>query len=209
MLRDVDWSTHPHAPGGAPFRIKGVAYRDTIARHEALRGGVAALRRELPTEPLRRFYDGPFTAGGWYDVFPMVSIDAAAARLRGQSFEQSLREGTRAQAHAVLNGVYRTMLTLFSPTASAWALPRASATYFDFGETTTSRAGPQRVEGLCKGVPSAIADWFSLSCLEFALVALELSGAREPRLQWLPPRGAGVRAGLPVVDLRFELRWSP
>lgn len=207
MLREIDWSTHPHAPGASPFRIKGVAYRDTIARHDSLPGGAARVRSELPTEALKNFYDGPFTAGGWYDVFPMVAVDAAAARVKGISFEQSLRDGTRAQARSVLNGVYRAMLALFSPSASAWALPRASSTYFDFGEVTTSRAGPQRVEGLCKAIPAPLGDWYSISCLEFSVVAMELSGAQNPRLLWMPPKPAGTRASLPLVDLAFELRW--
>lgn len=207
MLREIDWGAHPFAPGASPFHIKGVAYRDTITRHASLPGGAARVRAELPTEALRRFYDGPFTAGGWYDVFPMVAIDAAAARVREVPFEQSLREGTRAQARSVLRGVYRTMLSLFSPAASAWALPRASATYFDFGDVSTSRAGDSRVRGVCRAIPAPLSEWYAISCLEFTLVAIELSGALGAGLEWSPPKSAGTRASMPLVDLAFDLHW--
>lgn len=195
------------APGASPFRIKGVAWRDTIARHDELPGGSAAVRALLPSDAHRRFYEQTFLASGWYDVMPMLFADAAAAKVAGVSFERSLRQGTRRQAHRVLSGIYRSFVKLMVPSAVAWALPRLAANYYDFGEVTTERVGAQHVRGVVRGIPVVAADWYAITSLEFVLVALELCGCVRPTLDWEIPAGANVREGYAITDLGFDIRW--
>jgi hypothetical protein len=195
-------------PGASPFHLKGTAYRNTVERHARSAPGREAVRAQLPTDALRSFYDQTFLVGGWYDVFPVVAIDAAFARTLGLEFGESLRVGTRSQANEVLHGVYRPILRLFSPKTIAWALPRLIATYYDFGQLETNRAVDGAFEGSISGVPAALADWYAVCSGEFVLAALELSGAKSPRIEWVPPKRDGARASHPLVCLRFTLTWG-
>jgi hypothetical protein len=197
----------PTAPGQSPFRIKGIAWRDTIARHEELPGGASAVSALLPSEPLRRFYAQSFLSSGWYDVMPMMFVDAAAAKIMGVSFEDSLRAGTRRQAHRVLSGIYRSFVKLMVPSAVAWALPRLAANYYDFGEVKTERVSVQHVRGVVAGVPVVLADWYAITSLEFVLVALELCGCVRPSLEWVIPASSSFRDGFALADLEFDIRW--
>ncbi len=121
---------------------------------------------------------------------------------------ESLRLGTRNQANEVLRGVYRPILRLFSPKTIAWALPRLIATYYGFGELETNRSVDGVFEGYISGVPAVLADWYGVSSGEFVLAALELSGARSPRIEWVAPKRDGARGGHPLGSLRFTLTWG-
>jgi hypothetical protein len=195
------------APGDSPFRIKGVAWRDTLARHQELPGGCEAVARQLPNDSLRGFYAQSFLASGWYDVLPMMFVDAAAARVAGLDYGESLRSGTRRQANRVLSGVYRTFMRMMVPSAVAWSLPRLAASYYDFGAVETERVDAQHVRGTVRGVPRVLAAWYATSSLEFVLVALELSGCVRPTLDWAAPHGGGTRDGYVLTDLTFDIRW--
>ncbi len=195
------------APGESPFRIKGVAWRDTIARHEEIAGGPAAVAAELPTDALRAFYAQSFLASGWYDVLPMMFVDAAAARVAGIAYADQLRSGTRRQAHRVLSGVYRAFMRMMVPSAVAWSLPRLSASYYDFGSVATERLGAQHVRGTVRGVPRVLAGWYATTSLEFVLVALELSGCVRPTFDWMAPHLGETREGYALTDLTFDIRW--
>ncbi len=195
------------APGASPFRIKGVAWLDTVSRHHELPGGCAAVAALLPTDAHRRFYEQSFLPSGWYDVMPMLFVDAAAAKLQGLSFERSLRTGTRRQAHRVLSGIYRSFVKLMVPSAVAWAIPRLAANYYDFGDVTTERVSVQHVRGCVKGIPIVLADWYAITSLEFVLVALELCGCVRPTVEWGIPAGSMQREGFVLADLAFDIRW--
>jgi hypothetical protein len=197
----------PTAPGHSPFRIKGVAWCETIARHEELPGGRSAVSALLPTEPLRRFYAQSFLPSGWYDVMPMLFVDAAAAKVMGVPLVEALRVGTRWQAHRVLSGIYRSFVKVMVPSAIAWAIPRLAANYFDFGAVTTQRVSVQRVRGVVAGVPVALAEWYAVTAGEFVLVALELCGCVRPSLEWEIPARSSFRDGFALVDLVFDIRW--
>lgn len=206
-VREPSIEQIPVAPGASPFRIKGLAWRDTIARHEELPGGCAAVSALLPTDAHRRFYEQSFLSTGWYDVMPMLFVDAAAASVQGLSLEQSLRTGTRRQAHRVLSGIYRSFVKLMVPSAVAWAIPRLAANYYDFGTVTTERVSVQHVRGVVAGVPVVLADWYAITSLEFVLVALELCGCVRPTLEWVIPASSATREGFALTNLEFDIRW--
>lgn len=197
----------PTGPGLSPFRIKGIAWRDTIARHDELPGGCAAVAALLPNDAHRAFYAQSFLSSGWYDVMPMLFVDSASARVQGLPFEQSLRVGTRRQAHRVLSGIYRSFVKLMVPSAVAWAIPRLAANYYDFGEVRTERVSVQHVRGVVRGVPVVLADWYAITSLEFVLVALELCGCVRPTLEWVIPASDARRDGFALTDLEFAIRW--
>ncbi|MDP3276260.1 MAG: hypothetical protein Q8Q09_13755 [Deltaproteobacteria bacterium] len=197
----------PTAPGESPFRVKGVAWLDTLARHGELPGGTQAVMALLPSEGLRDYYSQPFLSTSWYDVMPMIFADAAAAAVANVSFEASLHDGSRRQAHRAFAGIYRSFVRLLVPSAVAWALPRLATTYFDFGPVTTERLGAQHVRGTVSGVPAFLADWYEIAALEFVLVALEYSGCVRPKLEWSERSEAGTLQGFLLQNLTFDITW--
>jgi hypothetical protein len=206
-LREPSLEEISTEPGQSPFRIKGVAWRDTVARHAELAGGCERVAAELPTDAHRRFYQQPFLASGWYDVLPMLFVDAAAARVSGLDYGESLRQGTRRQATRVLSGIYKGFVRMMVPSAVAWALPRLASSYYDFGKVETERVGAQQVRGRVLGIPQVLAGWYALTSLEYVLVALELCGCVRPALDWSAPTGHATRDGYAMTELAFDIRW--
>ncbi|MBL8683650.1 MAG: hypothetical protein JNK05_31050 [Myxococcales bacterium] len=214
-VREPTLETIPTEPGKSPFRIKGVAWLDTLARHSELPGGCSAVASLLPTPAHRAYYEQSFLPSGWYDVLPMLFCDAAAARVAGLTLEDSLRQGTRRHAHRVLSGIYRSFVRVLVPSAVAWALPRLASNYYDFGSVTTERVSVQHVRGTVRGVPEVVADWYAVTSLEFVLVALDLCGCVKPTLDWTThstrddPRRAAREpsGGFALTDLDFDIRW--
>lgn len=207
-LREFTFADLPFAPGESPYRMKGVAFRETIELFDKQPSGFERVKAALPTAELRRFFEQPFTPAGWYDVFAMAQLDMAAARAFRLSYDQWLRDSTRAQAQSVLHGIYRSFARMMAPSTIAWALPRVSATYFDFGKLTTHRSSPQSVTATFEDVPMLLAGWFSVVTGEFALEALKIAGTPQARLQWAPLTPRGARAGVALARLEFRFEWS-
>lgn len=206
-VREPTLEEIPTQPGESPFRIKGVAWQDTLARHQELPGGCDAVAALLPTEAHRSFYRQPFLASRFYDVMPMLFCDAAAAKVAGVPLDESLRSGTRRQAYRVLSGIYKSFVRLMVPSAVAWAIPRLASNYYDFGAVSTERLGVQHVRGRVVGVPEVLASWYALTSLEFVLVALELCGCVRPSLEMRALEGRSLRDGFVMLDLDFDIRW--
>jgi hypothetical protein len=211
-VREPTLEAIPTEPGKSPFRIKGVAWIDTLARHNELPGGCSAVASLLPTPAHRAYYEQSFLPSGWYDVLPMLFCDAAAARVMGLSLEDSLRQGTRRHAHRVLSGIYRSFVRVLVPSAVAWAIPRLASNYYDFGSVTTERVSVQHVRGTVRGIPEVLAEWYAVTSLEFVLVALELCGCVRPSLDWTTGRAPSEqqptsREGFALTDLDFDIRW--
>jgi hypothetical protein len=63
-------------------------------------------------------------AGGWYDVLPMIWLDAAKAEIAGFSSERSLVLQSTRQARATLGGVSKALRRRLSSGTTAAVLPR-------------------------------------------------------------------------------------
>src|SRR5579862_3088461 len=85
-------ATLPFAPGASPFRQKGNAFLGDFEYYAAkVPGGPGAVLAAIPDAPTRAFLSQRFVASEWYDAYPNVSMQLAAARLCGLSFEEHRR----------------------------------------------------------------------------------------------------------------------
>lgn len=197
----------PFAIGEGPFHIKGTALRAALGFYATQPGGLARVR--AAAEPyLHRYFDEPILAGGWYDVFVSVAIDFAAARAFSRLPEEWLTYSTESQARAMLRGVYKTMLSMFTPGAMAWSLPRVSGTFFDFAQLETVERAPGRYAAEVTGVPMVLAGWYQRIAGDFAVEAMRIRGIRDPSYDWSPPRDAGPRHQLRLARMTLTFRWS-
>lgn len=198
----------PCAIGASPFRIKGMAYRQTWESCADLPGGPAAVAARLPGGEAGAFLQQTFLAGGWYDVLPMIWLDAAKAEVAGLAYERSLAQQSARHARATLGGIYQAFLRLISAGMTASVLPRMMQTYYDFGELTTSHAAPDHVSVVVRGIPLLIADWYMICSGAFVTEALSLGGAHRPSASWGTPKASGMRGRFALTDLTCHLRWG-
>lgn len=207
-LREFTYDELPFAPGESPFRMKGVAFRETLEQFAKVPDGLERVRSKLATDALRRYFEQPFVAGGWYDVFAMAQLDMAAARAFGVSFEGWLRDSTRKQVATSMSGIYRSLMKLLSPATLAWGLPRIATTYFDFGNVSTRRSSPASVRMSVEGVPTLLVPWFQFVCAEFTVEALHVAGTPEARASWEGVSPTGPRHGVQTSRMEVEFRWK-
>jgi hypothetical protein len=201
----------PFAPGEAPFHIKGVAYTRSLAYIDGrVLGGRAAVLGALVAgdAALRRFFEQPFLASAWYDVFPLVALFGAAARRVSVPSVTFLREVSRHQASEDIHGIYRFMLKLVSPERIIERLPRVAAQYFDFVTAEVRKLGARSYESIGHGVPAPLLDLYMAVTENFLLVALETAGAKNPRNIWSPSEPEGEAHGLLLMQTRRELTWE-
>src|SRR4051812_12259661 len=131
VLRDKPSFERLPAPAGkSPFRMKGqafVGHMKYVAAH--LPGGTKTFLGGIADPEMRAFFEQPFLASSWYDVFPLVAAGSVCAKIAGVTLREFLRTRTRWQAERDINGVYRFMLNLVSPEAVAMRMPRLIAQY--------------------------------------------------------------------------------
>lgn len=197
----------PFSVGDGPFHIKGTALRGALEFYSKMPGGLPRIRQSVQDPRLLRYFDEPVLAGTWYDVFASAAIDFAAARAHNRTPEDWLTESTIMQARAMLRGVYKAMLSLFTPGAMAWSIPRVSATFFDFSEMHTVERGPTHYSGEVQGVPMVLAGWWQRIAGDFAVEAMRIRGVREPRFDWTTPRETGTQRGLRVCRMTATFSW--
>ena len=200
--------TLPFAPGEAPFRIKGTAYRghlDYVAEH--VPGGVDAMCEAMEDERLAAFFRQHFLASTLYDVFPLARAGAVCAAMAGMGFLEFVRMRAVIQAKSDVGGVYRVLLAMASPTAVATRLPRLVGQYFDFGETTAEHPERGHVIATRTGTPQALAPWYTMVSDGYCEVVLTRAGARNVVLK-TTQQPSGTRHGIPIVDLTLDMRFD-
>jgi hypothetical protein len=198
----------PFAPGDAPFKIKGVAYKGHLEYTDRfVPGGVEAMKQQFRDPKLTRFFEQPFLAASMYDVFPLAQAGVACADLTKLSFAQFLRIRSRVQAETDIKGVYKFLMNLVSGEAIAKRIPKIIGTYFDFVETEIASHGPNEVEGFQRGLPDILAPWYSLTASTYLETALTLAGKTAPGTDMERHPTGGRSHGLSLTDVRFHVRW--
>ena len=189
--------------GKSPFRAKGVLYLGTqafFAEHH----GFDALLLGMEEPELREFISQRFLAASYYDVSPVPTLIAYEARALRMSVESYLLHRTRFQANKDLGGVYAWLLRLASPPLIARHLPRIMMQMFDFATVEILREEPNETWAKMSGIPMSLAPWLEVGLSVYAETALRLAGTRATTTTSVKP--AGVRAGLPLVELTVSLR---
>jgi hypothetical protein len=198
----------PFAPGEAPFRVKGTAYRGHLEYVEQhVPGGVAAMCEAFDDPRHRAFFGQPFLAASLYDVFPLALAGVVCGRLTGQPYLDFVRVRAQAQARSDLGGVYKVLLALASPQAVASRIPRLMGQYFDFGDTTIEQRAPSWIVATRSGLPAPIAPWYAAVSEGYSRVVLAQAGGTEPQLDVVAVEPNGRQAGVDLVKLVFDLRW--
>jgi hypothetical protein len=199
----------PFRPGTSPFHMKGVGYRGHLEYvQSSVPGGLRAMIDGLVDPDLKEFYARTFLASTWYDVLPILPATEVAARLLGMTFEQFVRFRVRLQAQSDARGVYKLLLKLASPELVAKNLPRLASLYYNFGTTTVRLLRPRVVEAVRVQVPKPVASWYAMVSESYCESALEIAGAREPRMRTVDTARDGAISGVDTVSLRFELTWE-
>jgi hypothetical protein len=198
----------PFRPGESPFRQKGTAYIGDLEYFAAkVPGGSGAVLRAVADAPTRAFLSQRFVASDWYDAYPNLAMQLAAARLSGLSFEEHRRRVGGFHATA-LGGLYRALLRVVSNENVAIWGPRAAALYWNFGRTVTTVAGPNEVTAVRYGTPKGLLRWFAWAAVGFADATLRLAGAKEASTTTGEVEADGEQAGQELCSLRMRMVWK-
>ncbi len=196
------------APGESPFLAKGIIFSTAHAFYDQrVPGGMAAVREQIKDPATLAFLDQRFLTGGWYDLFPVLTLSAAAARACQANAHDLLREGARWQAERDLRGLYRVVLAVASPSAVALRLPALSKQYFNFGEADGTMIADNVLESNRWGIPQPLETWFVTATSGYVPVALGMAGAKNVQIRSESAPDARAH-GVPTVRIKFEIRWE-
>ena len=195
-------------PGHSPFCIKGTALNDALFNMDRLPGKRRACIDRVPSPALRQFFDQIFLASGWYDLYPLLFLNDAAAAIAGVSYEQWLRDSSAEHAEIVLGGIYRFVLRVLSPSTMTTGLTRLAAMYFNFVQVSRTAVRGGRMEILLDGAPAPIAEYLRGTVPAFLEVALRLAGQPAGQLTCSPARPSGSRVGIPIFSVLLTLPLS-
>ena len=199
----------PFPPGTSPFCIKGIFYRSNIEYAErVIPGGFAKVLGLIRDPVLRSFFEQPFTASSWYDIFPLAVIAYPCAELSDKTHEAYMRDRASYEAEEQGATTYRSLLALTSPAAVAVKLPLLGAQLYNFGTTDAREVGPRRVEVVRSGLPMPLVSWYVPSAEAYVKTALGLSGASKPRAQTSAYRLQGKLHGLSVGSVCHTFSWE-
>jgi serine/threonine-protein kinase len=199
----------PCAPGDSPFHIKGIGYRGLVQLIERrVPGGIDALAHELDDERIGVFLRQPFLAATWYDILPMMPINAAIGRVLGKPVEVLGREQGAQQARYDVERVYRRPFEVMSFETAAESLARFGRQYYDFGDCIGEQVSPGHVVVTRQGLPEFVLRWFAPMHAAYAEQILRMKGATFVEATVQPAVAAGTRVGMPIVDLRTDVFWS-
>jgi serine/threonine protein kinase len=200
----------PVPPGKGPFGLKGNAYRGIV--HHAKRlfppDGVDKLCEVIDDAAVSEFLRQPFLASGHYDMFPIVPISAAFARLVGESHEAFVRRTSAAQARYDARTIFRHVVDVRPIEEAADRLARLGSRFYDFGEFTGSIPEPGRVSLVHAGVPVYALPWYEPMIVTYASVYFSiLAGKRVTRASY-SVINRGKDKGYPVVTGEIRVEWS-
>jgi hypothetical protein len=198
----------PFAPGQSPFRMKGMVWLGVMAFvEERIRGGTDAVFAEL--EPaFTDFLGQMFLATSWYDVFPILALAEAAAKVLNVDRLEYVKRSATWHAEQDMAGVYKPLLNSTSPAAVCRRFANVHQQVFDFGKARVVRDEPCRIESLASGMPEPLAWWWKRVSECYYSPVLRGAGAKNARFVWQPHEPDGVLQGVPLVRIPSFLVWS-
>jgi hypothetical protein len=199
--------TPPFPVDASPFRQKGSAYLGDIRYLDAYApGGFAAVVATLSDPALRRFFQAPFRAGDWYDAYPGVLLEVAAARLLGRTFTAHRRSTGAWHAEHAARGLYGTLLRFISSENVALWGPRITSLYFEFGKTETQVVRDGEVAALRRGIPRELVQWMIFAMVGFCEKTLHISGAARASVEIGEAEPEGTAHGRDLMRVHLLLR---
>ena len=190
------------------FRTRGLVFVGARDYYDAVvPGGAAAVAQQLDRETAT-FFEQIFLGSAMYDVMPILTISAVAARLAGTPHMDFVRGNSVWLAEHDLSGVYKLFIRSLPPEAVALRLPKLALKYFDFGEAETRAQGERCCIGEMRGIPAALVPWLHACVQGYARTALIIAGAKNAHARLLETELQGNASEDALSTLKFELRWS-
>lgn len=192
------------------MRARGLVYVGCRAFYdEHVPGGTLAVMATLDSEHAE-FFDQIFLGTAMYELMPLLTISAAAARVAGVPHMEFVKRNAAWQAERDLRGVYKLFVRALPPEAVAVRLPKLALKYFEFGDAEAAMSGERCCVGEMRNIPSALAPWMQACFLGYVPIALAVAGAKGVRLRMLDDSAASSRHATPSgsVTLRIEMRWT-
>ena len=198
------------AIGATSFRVKGHIYQKMKVNLDAtVDGGVERLLERVELPEVKEFLRQRFLGGSWYDAMPMGPLAYAHARLLGVPLHPHCRERGRIVATHDVPGIYKALLSLFSPETLISRLPRVATFYFSFGNAASEQLARGRARTSLGGLPYSLAPMLAGVVEGFIAVALEQSGAKCVQVRTLDVVYDGaVVDGIPTAIVRHESSWA-
>ncbi len=203
--------------GKSPYRVKGHVYEGLFeSTDKRCPGGVAAVLPRLADPELQAFFRQRFLASSSYDLLPLLEFGREAAHLAGVPYSTYVRGGARLQAEKDVNGLYRAILRLASPSLVVSRMPRVLMQYMTFGVAEGRMLDERTYEIIVRGVPDTVQTWLTAAAEGFVPFVLETAGATSvvtrairavPDLEsdeTVSPAGTGV----PLVKGGIVAKWE-
>jgi hypothetical protein len=195
--------------GDSPFRVKGGVANGLLQYiAENVPGGIDAVRRELEGPSLIAYLDQPFFTGSWYDFFPYLHCQVAAARAVRRPVTRFVAEHAAWQAKRDIRGVHRLLLLVASPEKVAPRMPVAFRRYFDLAIVDVLGVGPGVLDLRVHAIPAVLVDWYKVSVQSAAEAILGVAGARNVQSWYSPPEPDGLSGTVPLVKFDARRTWS-
>lgn len=203
--------------GQSPYKVKGHVYEGLFeSTDKRCPGGVAAVLPRLADPALLAFFGQRFLASSSYDLLPLLEFGREAAHLAGVPYSTYVRGGARLQAEKDVNGLYRALLRLASPSLVVARMPRVMMQYMTFGNAAGRMLDERTYEILVRGVPEPVQVWLTAAAEGFVPFVLETAGAKnvvtravravpdEQSAGTVSPAGTGV----PLVTGGLIAKWE-
>lgn len=199
----------PFAPGESPFHCKGVLYNDLYLYLDAhMPGGHNAVFERFKDSRLRPFLMQRIVNVGWYDVFPLVSLQRAAAQMLGVPYIDMLRAFTKWTFPRQVYGIYKFLLKLTTPDMMARSLGRTAVQFYDFIKVDVEHVRPGLYRSRGSNIPAMLATSYMASTEVGVVMLLEISGAKGIRHRWLAPVDDGEAHGIKLTAVTREISWD-
>jgi hypothetical protein len=197
--------TLPVPPGEGPFHVKGIYYTRTVAHaSQQVKGGLPALLDAIDDPKVRAFLQQKFSWNNWYDVFPIMPVSIALAKVRGQDYMELFHERGRLAAKEEIPRVFRMLLSFASIRMQLQQLPLFASSMYDFGAVEDLRGTETTTTGRHRGIPAYVAPYVAATISGFLRGTLELRTKRPASVRIATVTRDADQKGFPTVSVRYE-----
>lgn len=196
--------TLPVAPGTSPFHVKGVFYTRVLQHAALVPGGLPTLLDSIADSRVRDFFRQKFSWSNWYDLFPMMPMSIALARIRGQDYHELFHERGRLTAKEDIPRMFRMLLSFTSVRSQLQQMPLFASGMYDFSSVDDLRATDTTTTGRHRGVPLYVAPYVAATASGFMRGATELKTKRPATFCVTAVTRDADSKGFPTVSIRYD-----
>jgi len=165
---------------------------------------MAAFSAGLPAS-LQAWFEQPFLASSYYDMFPLVAGCGIVATLSRVPLDTFAQTQGRAQATYDVENAYRALLQNKSVDDLHLRLRPLAGRYYDFGEWEIDRRGADRIRILERGLPIWAMPWFVPMQIGYLAGIVAAMGKPGSSVAMQSFRREGMAGAMPLVTAEFEI----